>query len=270
MAIRSHILAPIFFLLFLVNQVNAKDEIHVYFSNDSINGLKLSDAYETHSMGLTYSDEKYYLKLDLGIVSPDMHVYRNEYREANRSFGELISLEIGGSNNQKNKLRFYTRIKAAGNFGVDTLQDFAHRFLSLQPVNSVNELIRMPGNVWLGAGLRSDFQFNVASLQYIEFNFDSFVGTDTAFLTTKLIKRFKRPILTYDLSVAARFVAYDKVVSAPPIYANERSIIPEISFGLSYKTGPYTIFVKDSFSLPSIEADSGLYGMLSAGLSYEF
>ena len=70
--------------------------------------------------------------------------------------------------------------------------------------------------------------------------------------------------------MAGRFVAYDQVVSAPPINAKERRFIPEVSFGISYDTGPYSIFLRDIFSLPSIEADSDLYGVLSAGISYEF
>ena len=65
-------------------------------------------------------------------------------------------------------------------------------------------------------------------------------------------------------------MAYDKVVSAPPINAKERKIIPEVSFGMSYSTGPYSVFVRDSFSLPTIKADSDLYGVLAMGISYNF
>ena len=259
-----------FVFLFLAAEVRARDKIQAYFSNDSINGLMMSDAYETHNMGLMYFKKQYYLKLDLGIVSPDMHIYRNQYRRANRSFGELISLEIGQPENSNDYLRFYARIKATGEFGIDKIQDLAHRVFSLQQVNGVNELIRMPADAWVGIGLRNEFQFGIMDLQNTKIHFDGFLGSDTAFLYAKLKKEFHRPVLTYEMSVAGRLVAYDQVVSAFPINAKERGIIPEVSFGITYNTGSYSIFIRDSFSLPSIEADSALYGVLSAGISYNF
>ena len=261
----------IFFVsLFFATEVWARDKIQAYFSNDSINGLMLSDAYETHNMGLVYFKEQYYIKLDLGIVSPDMYVYRNQYREANRSFGELISLEIGQLGNLDDDLRFYTKVKATGEFGVDKLQDFVHSLLSLQQVNGVNRLIRMPAAAWAGIGARREFKFSVLDLQNAKLYFDGFLGSDTARLQAKFIKEFYQPLFTYSISFGGHLVAYDHVISAPPINAKERMFIPEVSFGISYDTGRYSIFVRDSFSLPSIEADSDLYGVLSAGVSYEF
>lgn len=260
----------LFFLIFFASHLSAKEKMRAYFSNDSINGLKLSDAYETHNMGLVYSTDNYYLKLDLGVVSPDMLVYRNKYREANRSFGELISLEIGEPNTAGDDLRYYGRIKATGEFGLDKLQDFAHQLLFLQQVNEVNELIRMPANVWIGIGLRSTFEPILFDMQNTKLYLDGFLGSDTAFLNAKFTKEFQRPLFTYDMSVGGRIVAYDQVISAPPINAKERWFIPELSFGVSYETGPYSIFVKDVFSLPSIDSDSDLYGVLNAGVSFEF
>mgnify|MGYP004173126085 CR=1 FL=1 len=256
--------------VFFADTLNAEERIHAYFSNDSMNGLKFSDAYETHNMGLIYATDDYYVKLDLGIVSPDMYVYRNEYREPNRSFGELISLEIGKPHNDKNAFRFYARARATGEFGVDKLQDFAHRLLKLQPVNSINNLIRMPEDIWFGVGLRSEFEPSLSALKDIKFHVDGFVGSDTASLTAKLTKQFHRPLFTYDFSVGGRFVAYDQVVSAPPINAKERKVIPEASFGISYNNGPYSVFLRDVFSLPSIRADNSLFGVFSAGVSYAF
>lgn len=256
--------------LFFADMLSAEEKIHAYFSNDSMNGLKFSDAYETHNMGLIYTNDDYYLKFDLGIVSPDMYVYRNEYREPNRSFGELISLEIGQPHNGKNAFRFYARAKATGEFGVDKLQDFAHSLLKLQPVISINNLIRMPEDIWFGVGLRSEFEPSLSALKDIKFHVDGFVGSDTASLTAKLTKQFHHPLFIYDLSVGGRFVAYDQVVAAPPINAKERRFIPEASFGISYDNGPYTVFLRDVFSLPSIKADNSLFGVFSAGVSYEF
>ena len=256
--------------MFLADQVTAEDKIQAYFSNDSLNGLKFSDAYETHNMGLIYSSKEYYFKLDLGLVTPDMYVYRNEYREPNRSFGELISLEIGVPYNSTDDFRPYAQAKASGSFGIDKIQDFAHQLLALQQVNEVNELIRMPADAWFGVGLRKEFKSALMDAHHIKLNLDGFMGTDSSFLDAKLTKEFRRPLLTYDLSVSGRVIAYNQIVSAPPINAKVRSFIPKIDFGISYTTGPYTFFIRDAFSLPSIKSDSNFYGMLGMGVSYSF
>lgn len=260
----------LFISMISAGMANAKDYLRAYFSNDSLNGLKLSDAYESHNMGLLYSTDTYYLNIDLGIVTPDMYVYRNEYRKPNRSFGELISLEIGKPYWADDDYGFYARIRGTGKFGIDKLQDFAHRLLSLQPVNKTNNIIRMPGNVWVGLGVRKEFKPIFFDLEGSKINLDGFLGSDTAFLTTRLKKEFKQKSFRYDLSLAARFVAYDKVVSAPPVNAKERNVIPEVSFGVIYDNGPYSVFVRDTFSLPSIGSDNDVFGVLSAGLTYTF
>lgn len=263
-------LVLLFYLTFFANQVSAENRIHAYFSNDSVNGLMLSDAYETHNMGLMYFTEQYYLKLDLGIVSPDMYVYRNEYREANRSFGELISLEVGMPDSSVDEFRFYARVRTTGKFGVDKFQDFAHRLLSLQQVNAVNDLIRMPADTWVGVGVRSDLRRDLWNMTDIELNLEAFTGSDTAFLNANLTKTFHKSPLTYGVSLGGRFVAFDQVISAPPIYAKERKVIPKVSFSISYDAGSYSVYLTDTFSLPSIKSDNDLYGVLSAGISYSF
>ena len=111
---------------------------------------------------------------------------------------------------------------------------------------------------------------NRPNLNDIKVKFDGFVGTDTTFVSAKITKEIFHPLFTYDVSMGGRLVAYDHVVSAPPINAKERKFIPEVSFGVSYDAGPYTISLRDAFALPSIAADNSLYGVLSVAMSYEF
>ena len=107
-----------------------------------------------------YGRLRIFLNLDLGIVSPDMHIYKNEYRLANRSFGELISLTIGKNqiSNSDYNISYYLKLVSSGEFGIDGMQDLMHRILTLQPVNYVNDLVRMPDETWYGLGGR--FQVN--------------------------------------------------------------------------------------------------------------
>ena len=82
-----------------------------------------------------------------------MHTYKNQW-VANRSFGEIVTLALGSKNERKNKYenKYSVSIKWAGQFGIDEMQDFMHRILGLQPVNQVNELVRMPKKTWIGVG----------------------------------------------------------------------------------------------------------------------
>jgi len=245
-------------------------EVTAYFKNDSVNGFQLSDAYETHNMGLHISDGEYYAMLDLGIVSPDMYKYRNRFREANRSFGELITLEFGQTVSQTNELFIYGRIRASGEFGIDEMQDFAHKVLSLQPVNEVNDLVRMPDNVWYGIG----GVYGLQSKDYLPLNADvtveAFLGTDTAYTKIDASRTVKYNVFDFNYGAGVNLVGYDQVVSADPLNAEVRKIIPYAHLGLEFQGSGYKIYVSEVVSLPTIKADNDIYAVLNAGVTLEF
>ena len=62
----------------------AENRMSAYFSNDSVNGLMISDAYETHNMGLIIASEDYFVSLDLVL-----------YRQICTSTKMNIGLQIG-------------------------------------------------------------------------------------------------------------------------------------------------------------------------------
>ena len=245
-------------------------EVEAYFSNDSVNGFQLSDAYETHNMGIRVSNETYYAILDLGVVSPDMYVYRNRFREANRSFGELITLEIGQTVSQPNEPFYYARFRASGRFGIGDMQDFAHKVLSLQPVNEVNELVRMPDNVWYGVG----GVYKLTAPDYIpnnsEIAFDAYLGTDSAYTQAKVSSNITGDFLNFSYGAGVRLVAYDEVVNADPINAEIRTVNPYAYLGLDFQAAGYKFYMKEVISYPTIKSDDAIYAVLNAGISFEF
>ena len=117
----KHLIFPV--LLFVPIAAEANDtSLTAYFDNDSINPFRFVDAYETHNMGLEYRTGAHRVAIEAAIVSPDMIVYSNVYREANRSYGELLrfryirelevnelDLELGGY------------VSAAGEFELDRI-----------------------------------------------------------------------------------------------------------------------------------------------------
>ena len=245
-------------------------EVTAYFKNDSVNGFQLSDAYETHNMGLSVSNGDYYALLDLGIVSPDMYKYRNRFREANRSFGELITLEFGQTVSQTNKPFFYGRVRSSGEFGIDEMQDFAHKVLSLQPVNEVNDLVRMPDNIWYGIG----GVYGLQSRDYLPVDADitveAYLGTDTVYTKIDASKTVKYNVFDLNYGAGIDLVAFDEVVSADPLNAEVRTINPYAHLGLEFQGSGYKIYVSEVVSLPTIKADKDIYAVLNAGITLEF
>lgn len=252
--------------------VHAELQITSYFKNDSVNGLKISDAYETHNMGLILNKNDTYLQLDLGIVSPDMHQYKNEYRIANRSFGEIISVSVGKKNQKYKELvvSYYANLKTSGEYGIDGMQDWMHRVLTLQPVNKVNDIVRMPNKAWVGIGGQTNFDFSKEFMLFDSFGLEAYFGTDAIAFNpyVKGSKEYTHVRLTQEIGVQIR--PFDEVVSAPPISAGHRAIIPYIEVGIEFNYLGTELFIKDRFSLPTVKSDNRPFGVLHAGVNFKF
>ena len=250
------------------------DEIRFYFNNDSVNGLKISDAYETHDMGIEYENNFTRLNFNLAIVSPDMHVYENEYRQANRAFGEIVSITYGrkletadGTRN----IEIFGRSRASGKFGFDETQDFAHRILNLREVTRINELVRMPNNTWIGFGLGYKHELPTNRLEAIQSaSAEIYLGTDASYLRAGYNYEHDLSYATLTLAANVTYVKNDEIVSAQPVGAQVRDVIPAIEIGLRRVYSDFTLYAVDRFSLPTISSDDSIFGTLKAGISFDF
>lgn len=238
-------------------------DLSLYFSNDSMNGFKYSDAYETHDMGLKFSNQDFWLDLNLAIVSPDMYVYRNEYRAANRSYGELITATWGPTYGEN-----FFKLQAIGEFGLDQAQDFAHRVLALQPIKDINDLVRMDDKVNFGIGYSSLKSFGSSS----SIGLLAYGGTDRAFFKTALGNtHFQNENFDVSSILSLEFIAYDNIVSAAPIKAKHRMLVPRAELIFSYNiSDDVSISLTESISLPTIQADNSIFAEFSAGITYKF
>lgn len=260
------------FILVLVNTtvVYADRSVTAYFLNDSVNGLRVSDAYETHNMGLVYTRGEYYAKLDFGIVSPDMHLYKNRFREANRSFGEIVTFEFGQSTTDQTKLSPYFRIRSSGHYNIDQMQEFLHSIFSMQRVIGSNDLIRMPNATWFGVGMRYNANLENRYLGNTSFILNGYAGSDTITAQAALSKKLHKDNYTLSFELGAKIVGFDEIISAAPIEADARAIIPFASAGIDFNLLGYDIFIRDTFSLPTIQNDDRPFGVLEAGISVSF
>lgn len=259
-----------FFIFFIImpNITLADKRLTTYFSNDSVNGIQVSDAYETHNMGLIFDFDEKFISLDLGIVSPDMHIYKNQFRVANRSFGEIITLSAGSRNSQFGIFRheFYGQIKSTNKFGIDRMQDFMHKFLALQPVNEVNDLVRMPADSWIGIGGKLTRQPVIPMYSIDTYGLNYYFGTDRVEVSPYAHKFLNKDKLDMFGEFGLRAIMFDDIISAPPILAKHREIIPYVELGLTLKYLGLTWYLKDKFSLPTIKSDNGIFGVLTAGV----
>lgn len=237
------------------------EQIDVYFSNDSMNGFQLSDAYETHEMGIKYSSKKKFFDLNLAIVSPDMYLYRNRFREANRAYGEVISLSWGAENTPG-----YFNFSATGKFGLDGAQDQVHRLLSLQPVSDFNDLVRMPDRVYFGYGYKWEPVALPTGSTLL-----AYLGSDrTSVKYTFDFEAYGNDELSLIGSISTEYVHFDKIVSAKPIRAQHRIVIPEAKVEVNYSLSEsLKLSISESFSLPTISSDNKLYARFSAVISYK-
>jgi hypothetical protein len=237
-----------------------------YFYNDSVNGFQLSDAYETHNMGLKYHlNNKSFVQLDLGIVTPDMFRYDNKFKTANRSFGEIITLKYSFKRIETNKytIAYFAQFLGQGNFGIDKLQSFAHVIGNIQDDIEILEMVRMPRNIWYGVG--TNFKFNrnlILRDSNYKYGFLSYVGTNRISINPYILSEYKYAKFSTFNKIGLDFVLYDKVISAPPISPRIRNYIPYINFGIKKAIGPLEITIAENISLPSIKGDNRLYARL--------
>ena len=243
----------------------AKDKsITAYFFNDSVNGFQFSDAYETHNMGLRFDKENQFYQIDLGIVTPDMFEYENEYRTANRSFGELITLSFGKKGfftNDDIKLNVFAKMTSQGSFGISGLQSIVHQFANFKDDIDLLETVRMPSKTWFGIG--KDLKFIKEDVnQKHHFGILSYVGTDR--LSSQPYMNVEQELGSWSQfgRVGVEFVVYDNIISAPPVEASVREVRPVLSFGLKKQLGPLEIQISENLSLPSIRSDRRLYARL--------
>jgi hypothetical protein len=250
-------------------QVTAEEQtLTAYFFNDSVNGFQFSDAYETHNMGLKFEKEDDFYQIDLGIVTPDMFEYENEFRTANRSFGELISLFYGRnfSNSTVFESQIFFKLTSQGDFGISGLQSILHQFANFQDDIELLELVRMPSKTWLGFGADLTLK-NDNLLKDYKFGLLSYAGSDR--LSLQPYMKLQKQVKSWQAfgRVAFEYVAYDNIISAPPIEADAREFRPLLGIGLSHDFGPLKITISENISMPSISSDRNLYARLFMGAS---
>lgn len=240
-----------------------------YFDNDSINPFVFVDAYETHTMGLRYQKGPHRYGLEAAIVSPDMIVYSNIYRVANRAYGEVLRLSYAYDLEQSSRdLEIGGYVTAVGEFGLDRIQQQLHDIFRLQDVFTQVQPVGMPDDVWFGitTSLTADLYPGSPYRQ----SYIGQLGTDRIALMAGLERDFA--LWGWDGTTHASLEAVfrDELISAPPIKAEFRTFVPRASIEVSKTFGAATITLGETLSLPTIASDDRLRAVFSAALTWKF
>ena len=150
------------------------------------------------------------------------------------------------------------------------MQDFAHSLLSLQPVNDINDLIRMPNNTWIGTGFRLSNDLNFWPLGDAVVSYDAYLGSDSARVLIHAEKTTSREYFDFIYGVGMSAIIFDEIVTAPPVEATTRRLIPFANFKIKFDAFGYDFFVSERVSLPTIQSDERIFAVLSAGVTFDF
>ena len=97
------------------------------------------------------------------------------------SFGRKLSLS------EKSTGKYYVNLSSSGSFNIDKMQDFMHKILTLQPVNKVNDLVRMPDQTWF-VGTEYDLPLPEEYYLFDSIGVVSYFGTDKIFIQPNISK----------------------------------------------------------------------------------
>ena len=89
------------------------------------------------------------------------------------------------------------------------------------------------------------------------------IGSKFHHLSTTLTVNYN-----FSSELGLRSILFDEIVTADPISANHRAVIPYAEFGVTFEYLGFEWYLKDRFSMPTIKSDDSLYGVLSAGISF--
>ena len=132
----------------------------------------------------------------------------------------------------------------------------------------LNDLVRMDDKVNFGIGYSSLKSFGSSS----SIGLLAYGGTDRAFFKTALDNtHFQYENFDVSSILSLEVIAYDNIVSAAPIRAKHRMLVPRAELPFSYNiSDDVSISLTESISLPTIQADKSIFAELSAGITYKF
>ena len=253
--------------------------LSIYIANDSINGIKFSDSYETHNAGLIWHGPLWRLQLDTAIVSPKLDKSRRPGWTANRAYGELVSLALEKS--LANNTMLGVSYISAGSFGFNQWQERVHELLEHTGYEEDIKAVRMPDDEWLGLTLRqtapsSPFLSDGLS-QNISWRMIWGEARQALGISFAAKKTLQPAALTatkdnwqFHWQTGIDYVTKDAIVSASPVDATHRKWRPHVAIGFSRQILGWHVSIRETATLPTIATDDEVFLTLRIGLTKHF
>ena len=242
------------------------DKWQAEIANDSPNGFKFSDAYETHTMRFLRFTDGGVDDLSAAIVAPKRPEDINEDRPANRSFGELLTFKSTRDWMAVNDRQFYRGygVTLIGKFGLDSMQEAFHDMLGYRSVRDQLVSTRMDDAILLSGfvGFRQPWRGK------FEMTGEGEIGTWRNAISFALQK--PSSCQNWDLTYHAKIelIANDDVVSAEPVHADIRHIVPSIGLGTCTSWRGLQFRISEELALPRIASDDSIFPMVRVSVSF--
>lgn len=257
--------------------------LSVYIANDSINGLKFSDGYETHNAGVIWQSDAGRVHLDTAIVSPKLERTRKPGWQANRAYGELVSLTLEKPVSRHTMLGL--SYVAADHFGFDNWQNRIHDILGYAGFEEDMRAVRMPDRQWLGVTIRQTAPkiplLSDAVSQKL--NWHMALGGAQDSIGLAVASEFwpyqhsraraqagQQSGWHFGWRAGLDYVARDTIVSAPPINADHRKWRPHFGLSVSRQVLGWQISFSETANLPTVKSDDSVFLALRIGLTKHF
>ena len=235
-------------------------------ANDSPNGFKFSDAYETHAMRVARIKGQEELSLTAALVAPKRPEAIDENYPANRAFGELLTLDYRRfwQSSGQGSYRLGSAVTIVGRFGLDSMQEAFHDLLGYRSVKDelvstrMNDAILASGIVEYRRPLEDSTYF-VSALE---------LGTRRNALSVSVNKVSACDKFGWQFHGKLEMVVNDEVVSAEPVNADIRHIVPTFGLGFCTNWRGYKVRLIEEISLPRISSDDSVYPMVRLSVDF--
>lgn len=235
-------------------------------ANDSPNGFKFSDAYETHTMSLFTQRDQIIIGASALLVAPKRPKRAQDDWVANRAFGEMLTVEAHKRRPSDGTGDWFIggRVALIGEFGIDKMQEDVHRLLGYSSMRNDLDNARMDDDAT--ASLLITHQRRLENLLNVDSTLE--LGTWRNALSAKITKPTTCENFQWHYHAKLELVANDEIVSAAPVNADIRHIVPTLGVGFCTRWRNLEIQLSEEISLPRIRSDNDVYPMVRLKIGF--
>lgn len=204
--------------------------------------------------------------ISAALVAPKRPEDIDEDSPANRSFGELLTWKRTRDWKKHGEYQLHrgAAVTLISKFGLDSMQEAFHDLLGYRSVRDQLVSHRMDDDILLSGYFGFRRPLNDAFDVEGEFEF----GTRRNAFSVSVHKPSNCENWNIGYFARVEFIANDEVVSAPPVRADIRHIVPTVGLGVCTMWRGYRIRISEEMALPRITSDDEIYPMVRISVDF--